>query len=87
MNVCFCDLCQQPINGKRHILLLLEDADPVAGRPTTKVKSAASYEVCSSCVVLLLRIFSLKKKRVAEIEQFLDETYQLPVKKTRVKKT
>lgn len=85
MIVNYCDLCSQPISKERHIILLIEEKDfgsPMQGRTASP---RVTYEVCSSCIGLIHKIFSVKKQKITEIEKFLEDTYKLPVKQAKEK--
>lgn len=86
MQICYCDLCGQPIHKERYILVIVEEKD-VAVQAVGKVNPRVSYEVCDSCIKLIKKIFTVKKQKLSEIENFLEETYKLTPKQPKVKKT
>lgn len=80
MQINYCDLCGQPLQNERHILLLVEEKDFGMTNQGRTASPRTTYEVCTTCVKLIHKIFTLKKKKLAEIEQFIEDTYKLPAK-------
>lgn len=85
MQVNYCDLCGLPLQKDRHILLIVEEKDFGTTQQGRTASPRTAYEVCTPCVQLIHKIFTLKKKKLAEIEKFLEDTYKLPAKKPEVK--
>lgn len=78
MQVCYCDLCGLPIHGKHIYLAVIHDDNPQNQNPYRQPQARETYEVDESCYKLLIKIFDLKKSKIAEVKKFLDETYKLP---------
>jgi hypothetical protein len=85
MQINYCDLCGQPIHKERYILILVEEKD-IAIQPVGKTSPRVTYEVCDSCVKLIKKIFTVKKQKLQEIENFIEETYSLKTKQPKIKK-
>ncbi len=85
MVINYCDLCGQPIHKERYILVVVEEKD-VAVQPIGKTNPRVSYEVCDSCIKLIKKIFTVKKQKLQEIEQFIEATYSLTPKQPKTKK-
>jgi hypothetical protein len=86
LQINYCDLCSQPLHQERHILLIVEEKDFGITQQGRIASPRTTYEVCTPCVQLIHKIFTLKKKKLAEIEQFIEDTYKLPAKQPTVKK-
>jgi len=82
LQVNYCDLCNLPLKGERHILLLVEEKDFGTGQPGATINPRTTYEIDSGCVELIHKIFTLKKKKLAELTQSLEASFRLPVKTT-----
>ena len=82
MKVTYCDLCGLPVHGKRYYIVVVHD-DPSKTNYNQAPQSKEQYEIDESCYKLLVKIFDLKKSKMAEIKKFLDETYKLPMNRKR----
>jgi len=83
----FCDLCNSTLNDTRNVLLIMSEKDfGVSKTGTPTVNPRSSYEICPSCTALLHKIFTLKKKRVNEVLESINDIYKLPAKTKKMTK-
>lgn len=85
MQINYCDLCGYPLHGKKYFLVVVTD-DPKQTNYSRVPKAKEQYEIDESCYNLLVKIFDLKKSKIATVTKFLEDTYKLPVnRKTKSK--
>lgn len=77
MELHYCDLCENLLHGKRHVLVTVTDDDILAHKKRPQDVDRTQYEICDGCMELINKIFEMKKSRIHEIEEFLNRTYSV----------
>jgi len=90
MKITFCDLCSCPIHGVKFTLMIVteEDMKNFAPYPQTmsQSKSTSRKEICEVCKCILDKLFTNRKKGLADLVKTLEDTFKLTAKKPRKKR-
>jgi len=84
MQISYCDLCGNVLEHGRHVVVVVHDKEFQAGlNQQRQVQDRTVYEICDSCLILVKDIFTYKKNKIKNLQDWLDKEYTLTPKKNK----
>ena len=85
MNICYCDLCGQPVKTIHHRLFIAEMLDTPDFNEAMNnyyknmdMLEKNAKDICDSCRAIINTIFLLRKEHLHELESTLEKLFKLP---------